>query len=240
MTALNGSNEIVDLDLPAVVTAPQYFGVYPATVVDNQDPDGQGRVQVRLPWSPDDGGDGADRYEVWARLATLMAGAGRGTWFVPETGDEVLVAFHGGDPRWPYVVGALWNGRDDAPESINADNDIRSITSRSGITVTFDDTAGAVALTLETPGGQRVELSDGGSTITVEDSSGNSVELAPGGITVTSSGPLSVSAPTAKLDVGTLTVTAGMSTFSGVVQVDTLISNAVVSASYTPGVGNVW
>lgn len=237
MTTVNGLPGAVDLDLAMVLTTPQYVGVHPAVVVDNDDPDGQGRVQVRLPWSPDRD-DG--QYEVWARLATLMAGGGRGTWFVPETGDEVLVAFQGGDPRWPYVVGALWNGQDDPPESMGPDNDIRSITSRSGITVTFDDTAGAVALTLETPGGQRVELSDGGTTITVEDSTGNSVELAPGGITVTSAGPLSVSAPTATLDVGTLTVTAGLSTFSGVVQVDTLISNAVVSASYTPGVGNVW
>lgn len=237
MTTVNGLLGTADLDLAMVLTTPQYVGVHPAVVIDNADPDGQGKVQVRLPWSPDRGND---QYEVWARLATLMAGGDRGTWFVPETGDEVLVAFQGGDPRWPYVVGALWNGQDDPPESMGPDNDIRSITSRSGITVTFDDTAGAVALTLETPGGQRVELSDGGSTITVEDSSGNSVELAPDGISVTSVGPLSVSAPTAKLDVGTLTVTAGMSTFSGVVQVDTLISNAVVSASYTPGVGNVW
>jgi uncharacterized protein involved in type VI secretion and phage assembly len=226
-----------DLDLPAVLT-PTFPGVYPATVVDHQDPDGQGRVQVRLPWTPDPGG--SDRYEAWARLVTMMAGADRGTWFVPEVGDEVLVAFQAGDPRWPYVVGALWNGHDSPPESIDSNNDIRSITSRAGITVTFDDTDGAVALTLETPMGQRIELADGGSTITVSDSSGNEVELAPGGITVTSSGPLSVSAPTATLDVGTLKVTAGLSTFSGVVQVDTLISNAVVSSSYTPGVGNIW
>jgi uncharacterized protein involved in type VI secretion and phage assembly len=235
MTTILGTP--AELDLPAVLGL-ALPGVYPATVVDNQDPDGQGRVQVRLPWTPDPGG--ADRYEAWARLATTMAGSDRGTWFVPEVGDEVLVAFQAGDPRWPYVVGALWNGDDSPPESINSSNDIRSITSRAGITITFDDTDGAVSLRLETPMGQRVELADGGSTITVSDSSGNEVELAPGGITVTSSGPLSVSAPTATLDVGTLDVTAGISTFSGVVQVDTLISNAVVSSSYTPGVGNIW
>ena len=64
-------------------------------------------MKVRLPWTPDNGGAG---YEVWARLATLMAGAKRGTWFIPDPGDEVLVVFEGGDPRRPYVVGALWNG----------------------------------------------------------------------------------------------------------------------------------
>ena len=90
-----------------------FYGVYPATVSDVSDPENQGRVRVRLPWSPDPGGSG---YEVWARLATLMAGDGRGSWFIPDVNDEVLVAFEGGSPRRPYVVGALWNGRDAPPE----------------------------------------------------------------------------------------------------------------------------
>ncbi len=225
------------LDLARVVTAGHYYGVYPATVADNQDPDSQGRVLVRLPWSPDAGGA---TYEAWARLSTMMAGGNRGTWFVPETGDEVLVCFQGGDPRWPFVIGALWNGQDDPPESIDSNNDIKSIVSREGIRITLDDTSGSVTLTLSTPGGQSVELTDGGNQITVQDSNGNSIELAPGGITVTSAAPLQVSAPSATMDFGMLTVDCAMSTFSGVVQVDTLISNAVVSASYTPGVGNIW
>ena len=77
------------------------FGVYPAIVTDIKDEDGQGRVKVRLPWSPDDEAG----YDVWARLATLMAGGKRGSWFIPDKDDEVLVAFEGGDPRRPYVVG---------------------------------------------------------------------------------------------------------------------------------------
>jgi uncharacterized protein involved in type VI secretion and phage assembly len=227
----------VDLELSRSIVAGHYFGVYPAVVTGNQDPAGQGRVQVRLPWSPDAGGG---TYEVWARLATLMGGDGRGTWFVPEVDDEVLISFQGGDPRWPFVIGALWNGRDSAPETMDADNNIRSIVSRAGIRITLDDTAGAVTLTLKTPGGQSVELTDAGSTITVEDSNGNSVELAPGGITVTSAAPMQVSAPSATFDFGTLTVNSAMSTFSGVVQCDTLIASTVVGASYTPGVGNIW
>jgi uncharacterized protein involved in type VI secretion and phage assembly len=225
------------LVLAELVSAGRYYGVYPAVVTDNQDPDSQGRVQVRLPWSPD--ADGAS-YETWARLATMMAGNNRGSWFVPEVDDEVLVSFQGGDPRWPFVVGALWNGSDSPPESIDSDNDVKAIVSRAGIKLVLDDTAGSVTLTLSTPGGQQVELTDGGNQITVSDSNGNSIQLAPGGTTVTSSGPLQVSAPSATMDLGMLSVNCAMSTFSGVVQVDTLISNAVVSASYTPGVGNIW
>jgi uncharacterized protein involved in type VI secretion and phage assembly len=225
------------LDLPSTLTASHYFGVYPAVVDDNQDPDSQGRVLVRLPWSPDASG-GA--YKAWARLATTMAGSGRGTWFVPEIGDEVLVSFQGGDPRWPYVIGALWNGQDDPPESMDSDNNIRSIVSRSGIRITLDDTAGAVTLTLETPGGQQVSLADAGSQITVQDSNGNSCQLAPSGITITAANQLTISAATAEIDIGQVTVNSGIWTYSGVIQSDTLISSTVVGATYTPGVGNIW
>ena len=78
-------------------------------VNDIKDPDGQGRVKVTFPGSPDT--DGA-RYEPWARLATFMGGNNRGSWFIPDVNDEVLLVFEGGDPRRPYVVGALWNGND--------------------------------------------------------------------------------------------------------------------------------
>src|SRR5512139_2485392 len=92
----------------------RWYGVFPALVTDIRDPDGQGRVKITLPWSPDsDGG----RYEAWARVATLMGGSRRGSWFIPDVNDEVLAAFEAGDPRRPYVVGGLWNGQDNPPES---------------------------------------------------------------------------------------------------------------------------
>ena len=55
------------LDLPSTLTASHYFGVYPAVVADNQDSDSQGRVLVRLPWSPDAGGGSyqARRAQAW-------------------------------------------------------------------------------------------------------------------------------------------------------------------------------
>ena len=216
-----------------------FYGVYPALVVDVGDPDGQGRVRVRLPWAED--GE-SQRYEAWARIATLMAGGDRGTWFIPDVDDEVLVAFEAGRPDRPYVVGALWNGQDAPPESMDGagNNDIKSITSRSGVTITFDDASGQERLVLETPGGNRVTLDDGGRSLTVEDSSGNSVELAPSGVTVTASAKVTVQASTMEISAGSLTVNAGMSRFSGVVQADTVISNSVVGSSYTPGAGNIW
>ena len=65
------------------------FGAYPALVTDIKDPDGQGRIKIKLPWSPDPA-DGS--YQVWARISVLMAGNNRGSWFIPDPNDEVLLA----------------------------------------------------------------------------------------------------------------------------------------------------
>ncbi|GHO87624.1 phage baseplate assembly protein V [Dictyobacter formicarum] len=228
-----------NLERAAVGPGGLFYGVYPALVLDIMDPETQGRVKVGLPWAPDGKGS---RYEAWARLATLMAGNNRGTWFVPEVNDEVLVAFEGGNPRRPYIIGSLWNGADVPPERMDSagDNNIKTILSRQGVRITLDDTVGAVKLRLETPNGQSIILNDTDNSLLAEDSNGNSIRLDAGGITVIATSEISLSASTAKIEAGLVTVSAGMSQFSGVVQCDTLITNAVVSSSYTPGAGNIW
>jgi uncharacterized protein involved in type VI secretion and phage assembly len=171
-----------------------------------------------------------------------MAGNNRGTWLVPDVSDEVLVAFEGGNPRRPYVVGALWNGRDAPPERMDGagSNDLKTILSRQGIRITLDDTAGAIKLRLETPGGQSIVLSDTPPSIVAQDSSGNSVKLEAQGVTVTATAQVKVQAATVQVSAGMVTVDAAMAQFSGVVQCSTLITNSVISASYTPGAGNIW
>lgn len=215
------------------------FGVHTAVVVDVKDPDGQGRVKVKFPWMPDSGNAPC---EAWARLATMMAGSGRGTWFVPDPDDEVLVAFEAGDPRRPFVVGALWNGSDAPPLSMDGSgsNDKKSIVSRNGVKITLEDKQGRENLVLETPGGQKLTLKDGPGSVEIVDSNGNSVKLQASGISLESSGRVSISASQISMSAGMVTVDSGMSRFSGVVQADTVISNSVVSASYTPGAGNIW
>ena len=89
---------IPGLATPGGNERPRLFGVYPALVTDVQDPDNQGRVQIKLTFVEEN--DGATAL-AWARLATLMAGGDRGSWFIPEVDDEVLVAFTAGDPRRP-------------------------------------------------------------------------------------------------------------------------------------------
>jgi uncharacterized protein involved in type VI secretion and phage assembly len=216
-----------------------WFGAYPALVTDIKDPDSQGRVKVRLPWAADTGGA---RYDVWARVATMMGGNNRGSWFIPDVDDEVLVVFEGGDPRRPYVIGALWNGRDAPPESMDGSgsNNRKVLRSRNGVKVTLDDESGKEQLILETPGGQKVTLKDGPGSLELVDSNGNSVKLQQSGITVTTSGKFSISASELEVSAGKVTVTAGMSQFNGTVKANTAIADTVVGTSYTPGAGNIW
>jgi uncharacterized protein involved in type VI secretion and phage assembly len=217
----------------------RWYGAYPALVSDVADPDGQGRVKVTLPWAPDSDGQ---QYAAWARLATLMGGNNRGSWFVPDVNDEVLVVFEGGDPRRPYVVGGLWNGSDKPPESMDgAGRNVRKVLrSRNGVKITLDDQDGQETLILETPGGQKATFKDGPGSVEIVDANGNTLKLDTSGITISTSAKLTINASTVECNASMVTVNSGMSRFSGVVQADTVISNSVISASYTPGAGNIW
>src|ERR1044071_6824736 len=198
------------------------YGAYPAKVTSITDADGQGRVKVQLPWSPDNSGSG---YEAWARLAVLMGGNNRGTWFIPDVNDEVLVSFEAGDPRRPYVIGALWNGADSPPESMDgAGNNYKKVLrSRNGVKVTLDDQDGQEKLILETPGGQKMTMKDGPGAVEIVDSNGNSVKLETSGITITAAAKVTINASQVAVSAGIVTVDAGISKFSGVVQCDTMI-----------------
>ena len=214
----------------------RWYGCHVGQVTDIVDPDSQGRVKVALPWSPDGGGE---RFEAWARMATLFAGNDRGSWFMPEVDDEVLLVFQGGDPRWPFIVGGLWNGKDSPPESASAQNNHKVIKSRNGVVITIDDQQGQESIKLETPGGCSLKIKDGPGTVTLEDSNGNSIKLETAGITVTASAKVTVNASQVAISAGMVTVDAGMSRFSGVVQADTVITNTIIAATYTPGAGNI-
>jgi uncharacterized protein involved in type VI secretion and phage assembly len=213
------------------------YGVYPAEVTDIKDPDGQGRVKIRLPWSPDpDSG-----YEVWARLATLMGGNERGTWFIPDPGDEVLALFEGGDPRRPYVVGALWNGRDRPPQAMDGagQNNEKVIASRRNIRITLDDSEGRETITIETPGGQMVKLSDSPASIELSDSNGNTIRTGTSGISIETSNTLSIDTTVFEMTAAIVNIKSPMSKFSGITKSDTVLTTSTISTTYMPGVGNL-
>jgi uncharacterized protein involved in type VI secretion and phage assembly len=142
------------------------FGVVVGVVTNNKDDDGHYRVKVKFPWMP--GSDGTEEESHWCRVTTFMAGNGRGGFFLPEVNDEVLVAFEHGEISQPYVVGALWNGKD-KPTYDNKDgkNNIRAFKSRSGHLFEFSDEDGKEKITLQSKGNAVIVIDDKAKTITI-------------------------------------------------------------------------
>jgi phage baseplate assembly protein gpV len=155
-----------------------------ARVTAVNDPQGHGRVGIELPWmegqpgqSTKKGKKGKDQDATfWAPVASPMAGGGRGLWFMPEVGDEVLVSFEKGDVNHPFVVGYLWNGKDKPPSD---DPQKRMIKSVNGHTFEIHD--------------PDVQQGDKGH-MTMQDAHGNVVTMANGAISVKSVGTLKIDA----------------------------------------------
>jgi len=156
-------------------------GVMVALVTDNHDPDGLGRVKVKYPTLAD------DEIEHWARIAVLMAGNQRGTFFLPEVDDEVLVAFKGGDIEVPFVLGALWNGVDAPPETnSDGENNIRVIQSRSGHIVRLDDTGGSEKIEIiDSSGNNSITFDTANNTITLTSAQDINLSASQGTISLT-------------------------------------------------------
>ena len=134
-----------------------------ATVLSNADPEGKGRVRVRMNWQTDGMQTG------WVRVMTPDGGSSsdvksnRGFVFIPEVGDQVLLGFRHGDPARPYVMGSLFNGVTGSGGF--AANHKKSLTTRSGSTVTFDDTAHTILL--QTTRANKIFIDELNGTITI-------------------------------------------------------------------------
>jgi phage baseplate assembly protein V len=153
----------------------RYYGVVEAIVVEN-DGDDEGRVKVKFPWF-----DGGASITDWCRISQLYAGNGYGSVFVPEQGDEVLVAFVHGDMRFPIVLGGLYNGVDKPPTARTGGQDQKIIRTRTG---------------------HEILLDDGGKEIRITTAQG-------GTMTVTATGGITIKAPKVTIDADTIELGAG-------------------------------
>lgn len=178
---------------PAPDRQEPFYGVVSGEVTQNSDPEGLGRVKVKFPWYSD------SNESAWARCATPMSGSGIGIYFLPDVGDEVLVAFVQGNFDDPMVIGGLWNGTR-RPPSTNADslNRLKLIKTKKH-TITLDETAGKEQVTIEDAGKSKITMKFDG-TVVVD--AANNLELnAPKGtikmnaqnVRVTVSGTMDVS-----------------------------------------------
>lgn len=194
-------------------------GVAIGIVTNNEDPDGLGRVKLEFPWRD------ANDESHWTRIATPMAGDEMGTFFLPEVGDEVLVAFEKGDLAHPYVLGALWSNEATPPED-NADgnNDIRQLKTRSDHVLTFDDGESDGKVEIETAAGHSIVLDDssGSEKITIEDNAGqNTIEFdaVSGSLSISGGTSLTIEAPQIEISGdGNVKITAsGVLTLEGAI-----------------------
>lgn len=206
------------------------FGLYPAIVTDIVDPEGLGRVQVSFPWLGEAGRD----VRAWARLVTPYADDDQGLEILPEVDSEVAVSFEAGNVDRPYVIGAVWNGRAALPEAPAAANNKRVLKTRAGSRLEFDDSAGAARVTLSMASGHTLVLDDAAQQVSVRHANGCEILMtAAGQVRITANATVEISA-------ATVNVHAAATNCDGIVRCATLITDAVVSASYTPGAGNVW
>ncbi len=209
-----------------------------ARVVSVSDPDQLARVKIQMLTL-----DGDGTAEIWARVAVAFAGGNRGALFIPDIDDEVLVSFVAGDPRFPIVIGGLWNGGAKPPEQFGGDSvDRWTITGKAGTRIAIvEASSGSETIEFKTPSGVSGTLTDeGGGSIKFADKAGNSIAIDSSGITLQASGTVTVQASEVQVTAGTVSVNSAVAQFSGIVQCNTLIATAVVSTSYTPGAGNVW
>ena len=169
-------------------------GVAIALVTDNKDPESLCRVKVRYPWHD------KPSESYWARLAMPMAGKDRGLVVIPEVGDEVVVGFEREDLRFPYVLGALWNGKDKPPlANDDGKNDKRILKSRKKHYLLFDDGAeGVVELAHEK--GHKVVFDENG--ILMQDEKGNmfKIDSNSGAVMIEAKGQLSIKAATISIE----------------------------------------
>ncbi|WP_282084923.1 type VI secretion system tip protein VgrG [Aquimarina algiphila] len=146
------------------------------------DPDGEHRILVKLPIISN------DAEGVWARIATLDAGENRGTFFLPEIGDEVIIGFLNNDSRDPIVLGMLHSSTKAAPFEAADDNFEKGYVSKEGIKLVFDDEKKSVSI--ETPAGKKILLDEDEGAIKLEDENNNKFIMDSDGIVIESGGKL--------------------------------------------------
>ncbi|NHZ81648.1 type VI secretion system tip protein VgrG [Massilia sp. CCM 8695] len=161
----------------------------------DEDPAGENRIQVTLPVLKDDAGG------VWARLASAYGSDKVGAFFIPEIGDEVIVAYLNNDPSNPVVIASLYSSMRAPPYALSAENYTKAIVTKGLLKVEFDDEKKVI--TLLTPAGNTVVMSDDAKSIVATDQNGNKVSLSEQGILLDSASDIVL---TAKAKV---TLTAG-------------------------------
>ena len=184
----NYSNNFVaipaSVKMPPVTTYTEpHCETQSAVVTDNHDPKGLGRIRVRFHWMND------TEKSPWLRVTSPHGGDGKGMFFIPELGEEVIVGFEGDSPVKPYIIGTVYNGKAKTTFSNDA-NDVKALQTRSGNMIVLNDKEGSVH---------------------VADAKGNDVKIdGSGNINVTASDSIVLTCGDSKIEMkkdGTINIT---------------------------------
>lgn len=185
--AMNITDEPDVVSPPASGFLPGLQGLHAAVVKKlDEDPQQEYRIQVELPWL-----EGKSKL-LWARLATMYATNGMGTYFLPEVNDEVLVGFMNADPTHPVILGSLYGAKHKPPFEYEAKNNTKAFVTREQLRIEFDEEKKVI--TIATPSKNTLEISDDGKSITLTDQHKNEIKMDSGGITLLSSKDIKLTA----------------------------------------------
>jgi len=161
-------------------TDKRFYGVVEGIVTSVADDQGkEGRVKVQFPWFDD------QMETEWCRVRQFYAGNGYGAFFVPEVGDEVLLAFIHGDMRKPIVLGGLYNGKDKPPTYRSSTQDQKMIRTKGQHELLFDDTPNQARVRIKTKGGHVADLNDQDKKINLQSSGGQTLVIDDANNTIT-------------------------------------------------------
>ncbi len=149
------------------------------------DPDGENRIQVTCPMLGD------DATALWARLSNFYGLSDYGSFFIPEVGTEVIIGFFNNDPRFPVILGSLYSSTNTPPYEITSDNYTKAIVTKNKLKIEMDDENKIT--NIETPGGNKITISDEAKSILLSDQNSNTAELNSDGISLYSPKDIKIS-----------------------------------------------
>ena len=176
----------------------QISGVAVGIVTSHKDEKKLGRVQVRFKWAS------GEKLSKWARIATLSSGPNRGSMFIPEVNDEVLLAFERDNVNRPFVIGSIWNDEGKPPGPDIENNTIKKIKTISGHEIIFSDEKGKEKIEIYSKSKHKIILDDDPeiNKITIKDNKDDYIEInsKKGSITISSSKDLILKSNNVKID----------------------------------------
>jgi len=214
-------------------------------VVSVDDPEGLSRVEVRFlsrgPVADDKTNMDGEDSTAWALVAVPFAGDSHGAFLIPDVGARVVLGCVNGDPRYPVVLGCVWDGGMTIPDTLGGAGDKVdrwSFKGKAGTRIAIVEENGSSKVELRTKNGNRIVIDDGGGSITLS-GGGNTITMNSNGIKLESH-TVEVSAVMFKVSAALGTFDIALADFSAFVMCELIQTNTVISTTYTPGAGNIW